>query len=240
MLTRDECLLYKCFVDKYQPYLYPLLGARLARLYGRSGGRVIDMGTGPGYLAVQLVERTGAEVHAVDINPAMHDLARAHCHERGVADRIHFDLTDIHALHYPDRFADLIVSYSCLHHWADPTQALRECYRVLADGGQLLVIDTHPSAHAALAALQRTIVEPDLFRFVREAIEESVSPDEVERMAQAAGLHGFTIQALDFEEIDFVDCLDQLASVSMGSSQEELPPGTTMSWLFSLTRGRAP
>jgi ubiquinone/menaquinone biosynthesis C-methylase UbiE len=238
MLTRDECFLYKYFIDKYQPYLYPLLGARVARMYGRRGGRIIDMGTGPGCLAAQLVERTGAEVHAVDINPAMHELARAHCHERGVAGNVHFDLADIHALQYPDRFADLIVSYSCLHHWANPTQALRECYRVLADGGQLLIVDTHPSAHAALDALRRAIVEPEMFRFVREAIEESLLPGDVERMARAAGLRGFTLQTFDFEELDFIECLEQLESTSTSFLQEDLPQAATMSWLLSLTRER--
>lgn len=34
------------------------------------------MGTGPGYLSIQLAKRTNAHVHAVDINPTMHEIAQ--------------------------------------------------------------------------------------------------------------------------------------------------------------------
>src|SRR5215475_89060 len=109
MLTADECQEYRSFVDQYQSYIYPLLGAHLARMLGNAG-RIIDLGTGPGYLSVELAERCGGPVHAVDINPAMHEIARRTAAERAVADRIVFDLQDVHELRYPAGFADAVVS----------------------------------------------------------------------------------------------------------------------------------
>lgn len=54
MITAEECRTYKEFVDLYQSYLYPLLGARLSRMYSPKNKVIIDMGTGPGYLSIQL------------------------------------------------------------------------------------------------------------------------------------------------------------------------------------------
>lgn len=237
MLTASECRLYKSFVDRYQPYLYQLIGARAAREYGRRGGRIIDMGTGPGYLTAQLVARTGARVHAVDINPAMHELARFHVREKSVEANVLFDLEDVHALSYPDGFADMVVSYSCFHHWADPARALRECYRVLRDGGRLLLIDTQPGARAALGALRAAIREDELFRFVDEAIQESVSMAEVRRIASRAGIEAYTLEDFQFDEMDLVECLDEIASAD--APVPDMPDGVATSWILLATRAES-
>jgi ubiquinone/menaquinone biosynthesis C-methylase UbiE len=229
VITKQECLLYKRFVDRYQPFLYPLLGARFARTYGRTGGTIIDMGTGPGYLTAELAQRTGARVHAVDINPAMHELARAHVEERGVAAAVSFDLVDVHRQPYADGYADLVVSYSCFHHWAEPARALRECARVLAPGGKLLLVDTQPVHGDVLAALASAIPEPELFRFVDEAFQESYSVEQVREIAAQAGLADASITSFDFDEEDLLECLDVLDGAPEGP---RLPEGAAVSWLF--------
>jgi ubiquinone/menaquinone biosynthesis C-methylase UbiE len=236
MLSSAECRQYQVFVEKYQPYLYPLLGARFARLYGRRGGRIIDMGTGPGYLTAELAARTAAKIHAVDINPAMHELAREQVRQRGVEDQVSFDLEDVHALSYPDRYADLVVSYSCFHHWADPMRAIRECHRVLGAGGRLVLVDTHRTARAALGALRKTIVEPELFRFVHEALEESYALEKVHETARAAGLADYELVDFHFEEEDLVECLDAIGDAPAPGA--DLPEGVAMSWMLTALRAR--
>jgi ubiquinone/menaquinone biosynthesis C-methylase UbiE len=232
MLSASECRLYATFVDKYQPYLYPLLGARIARIYGRQGGRIVDMGTGPGYLTAELAARTGATIHAVDINPAMHELARDQVRRHGVAEQVSLDLEDVHALSYPDGYADLVVSYSCFHHWADPARAVRECHRILGPGGRLVLIDSHRAARVALDALRRTIVEPELFRFVHEALEESYSIEQAHDIARAAGLSRYELVEFQFEEADLVECLEAID----GAPDTELPGRAPMSWILTATR----
>lgn len=79
----------------------------------------------------------------MDINPAMHELARKTCADPGVEDVVSYDVEDVHRLGYPSGFADLVTSYSCFHHWADPVQGLRECMRILRPGGVLHLVDTN-------------------------------------------------------------------------------------------------
>jgi hypothetical protein len=55
MLTTDECLQYQLFVNKYQRYLYSLIGSYLARRCISAGSRVLDLGTGPGDLSREIL-----------------------------------------------------------------------------------------------------------------------------------------------------------------------------------------
>ena len=227
MLNRADCLLYRRFVEEHQAYIYPLLGETLARLAPARGGRIVDMGTGPGYLSVELAERTGAVVHAVDINPVMHELARDHASRRGALDRVSFDVEDVHRLSYRDGFADMVVSYSCFHHWADPVAGLAECWRILRPGGKLVIIDTNRVPGDAVEALRRSIPRPDYFRFVEEAIAESWHKDAVAEAARAAGIADFSLTDFEFDEEILVECLDAIEELPDG---EPLPDGVSMCW----------
>ncbi|ADO54224.1 MULTISPECIES: class I SAM-dependent methyltransferase [Paenibacillus] len=230
MITAEECQTYNKFIKKYQPHLYPLLGAHISRLYERKGGVVIDMGTGPGYLTVELAERLKANVHAVDINPAMHDLARRLVEERGLSKSVHFDVIDVHNQIYPDNYADLVVSYSCLHHWENPVRALLECYRVLSPNGLLIIIDTLPNNKDTLNALKRSIPEPEYFRFIREAFEESYSMSKIEEMIHEAGIVDFELNLFKFNEEDIADCIEVLEDLHIPEVEAE---ANTENWILT-------
>ncbi|MFD1888418.1 class I SAM-dependent methyltransferase [Paenibacillus wenxiniae] len=229
MITKNECFTYKEFVDKYQSYLYPMLGAHISRLYNRQGGIIIDMGTGPGYLSSELVERTGGKVHAVDINPAMHELTSLLLKKKNIEHMVSCDIVDVHNQHYPDDYADLIVSYSCLHHWEDPVKGLAECYRVLAQGGLMIILDTLPNDKKTLQALERSIVEPEYFRFVREAFEESYSFEQIEAFVEQAGISAYELKQFNFSEEDMIDCLEILEELVIPEVDED---ANAKSWIL--------
>lgn len=233
MITAEECRTYKEFVEKYQAYIYPLLGARVTREYGRVGGIQIDMGTGPGFLTTELAKRTGGKVHAVDINPAMQDLARSHVEAFGLSNLVSFDMVDVHNQPYTDNYADLIVSYSCFHHWADPVNGLKECYRVLAPGGLMFIIDTLPNDEKTLESLNRLVPEAKFFRFIQEAFEESYTIEEVEVMLQKADITNYKLQLLDFTEEDVAECIDGLQEMDFLDVESD---SNAKSWLLTVRK----
>lgn len=212
MLTASECSTYRDFVDKYQLYLYKMLGGRVCRALPEDVETIVDLGTGPGYLTSELALRTKATVDAVDINPAMHDLAAEHFVEAGVTDRIRIVEADVHRLPHVDEYADLVVSYSCFHHWADPVVALNECHRILRPGGLLYVVDTIRPDRLAVteAALREAIVEPEYFRFVDEALRESYTLSDVDRVVAASDVGEYELAGLRFDELDLLDAMDVL------------------------------
>jgi SAM-dependent methyltransferase len=108
------------------------------------GGRVLEVGCGPGRLAVPLA-RHGLVVTGLDLDPAMVERARINAESAlGVDRRPSFVVGDAASLAFPDASFDLVVSTMSVHHWEDPAAGLREIARVLLPGGRALVWDLRP------------------------------------------------------------------------------------------------
>ncbi|TYC49765.1 class I SAM-dependent methyltransferase [Rhodobacterales bacterium] len=69
-----------------------------AKLNIAPGMRVLDIGSGWGGLALYLAEICGAKVHGVTLSTEQLELARARAEERGLSDRVTFDLIDYRSL----------------------------------------------------------------------------------------------------------------------------------------------
>lgn len=110
------------------------------------GARVLEVGCGPGYLALRLTRRHHLAVTGLDLDPAMIARARANADRAPGGDdrRPSFQVGDVAALPFPDAAFDLVVSTLSMHHWADPAAGLAEIGRVLRPGGRALVWDFRP------------------------------------------------------------------------------------------------
>jgi ubiquinone/menaquinone biosynthesis C-methylase UbiE len=105
-------------------------------------GKVLDVGCGPGRLAVHLArEAPGLTVTGIDISPDMIALAMQRATATNLTDRLDFQVADVGALPFPDNEFDLVVSTLSLHHWPDPVRGLAEIRRVLKPNGQAYIYD---------------------------------------------------------------------------------------------------
>jgi SAM-dependent methyltransferase len=103
---------------------------------------VLDIGTGPGALAVEIALRCGScSVIGVDLAPEMLATAEQRARDAGVAERLDFQVADAAALSLPDASVDAAVSTLSLHHWRDVPAILRELHRVVRPGGRVLIYD---------------------------------------------------------------------------------------------------
>jgi ubiquinone/menaquinone biosynthesis C-methylase UbiE len=107
------------------------------------GDRVLDVGTGPGYLALaasKLVEPDGSAV-GIDASPEMVDRARTLAARKG--SKAEYLVAAAESLPFDDGAFDVVVSRLVLHHLPGDLkqQALREMARVLKPGGRLLLAD---------------------------------------------------------------------------------------------------
>jgi ubiquinone/menaquinone biosynthesis C-methylase UbiE len=109
---------------------------------GVTQGYGLDLGTGPGYVAVQLArQRPG--LHMVGLDLAAH-MVRDATHlalESGLNGRNLWLQADGHHLPFADGSFDLVVSSFALHHWDDPLHVLNEVARVLAPDGRYYIGD---------------------------------------------------------------------------------------------------
>ncbi|WP_233270533.1 methyltransferase domain-containing protein [Chachezhania sediminis] len=112
----------------------------LARLAIQPGEHVLDIGSGPGFLAEEMARQTGPDgrVTGVDLSPIMvaRALARASC---GWLDFLQADAT---SLPLPDAAFDVVVSTQVAEYVPDIPAMCAEIARVLKPGGRGLVMAT--------------------------------------------------------------------------------------------------
>lgn len=131
----------------------------------RPEASVLDVGTGPGRLLVEIAQlRPDLRVTGVDPASDMVDTAGRNLARFG--QRATAVVGDAGNLPFEAGTFDLIVSTLSLHHWADPTSGGTELARVLRPGGQIRIYDVRSAPFAALqtgVAEQQEPAEPTRF-----------------------------------------------------------------------------
>jgi len=113
-------------------------GELRAVLNGNGGLKALDVGTGPGFLALILAEM-GHTATGVDISTGMIDRAKENARMMNlVADFRH---ADAESLPFEDESFDLLVNRHLLWTLPNPSGAVEEWARVLRPGGMVLSID---------------------------------------------------------------------------------------------------
>jgi 2-polyprenyl-3-methyl-5-hydroxy-6-metoxy-1,4-benzoquinol methylase len=100
-----------------------------------AGKRVLDLGCNDGSISPQYVQAGAASVVGVDIDEG----AIARAQQRLASDRVSFALSTVEGIPLPDASIDTICCYDVMEHVAKPAELLKECFRVMAPGGQMLV-----------------------------------------------------------------------------------------------------
>jgi len=102
---------------------------------------VLDVATGTGLVAAELVDRTGCRVTGIDQSPEMLAAARVRVADRGLADRIDLVLGEAERLPFPDgAFDGLTVTY-LLRYVEDPGATLHELVRVVRPGATVASLE---------------------------------------------------------------------------------------------------
>ena len=99
---------------------------------GVCGGHGLDLGTGPGNVAVELAKQLpGLRMVGLDLAVHMIEKATRQSARAGLDGRGLWLHGDGHELPFADDSFDLILSSFSLHHWEDPSRILNEMARVL-------------------------------------------------------------------------------------------------------------
>ena len=112
----------------------------IKRLAVQKGERVLDIGSGPGFLAAVIAQQTGPDgsVVCVDISEQMVERAG----QRNEHEWLEYQCADATELPFADDCFDVVVSTQVAEYVPDVDKFLSEVHRVLKPGGRGLILAT--------------------------------------------------------------------------------------------------
>jgi len=105
-------------------------------------GTILDLGTGPGYLPVEIVRRApDVRITGVDLSRKLIRMARINVHKAGLSLQISFEVGNSARLRFDNSVFDMVISTGMLHSLKNPVHVLLEINRVLKHGAQAWIYD---------------------------------------------------------------------------------------------------
>lgn len=123
------------YANEDEQMMYEYTAKGILNQYGIKNGICLEIGTGPGYLGVQLVRQSDMSIYTIDLSADALEKAKKNAELLGIKDKIHFIHADVAKLPFDDHFADLIISRGSMWFWKDQINGIREIYRVLKTNG---------------------------------------------------------------------------------------------------------
>lgn len=161
-------------------------------------GHVLDVGTGPGDIAVLMAGRAPRlRITAIDLADHMLAIARRNVERAMLGDRITVGRVDAKATGYPDASFDAVVSNSLVHHIPEPLAFFREVVRVARPSAGLFIKDLlRPSSKEHLDALvdRHAAGQSDYQRqLFSDSLHAALRIEEVKALCDQAGLVGVEV-----------------------------------------------
>jgi demethylmenaquinone methyltransferase/2-methoxy-6-polyprenyl-1,4-benzoquinol methylase len=165
------------------------------------GGRVLDVATGTGDVAIEFARRTRAgEILGLDPSGGMLAVGRDKLARAGLDGRVRLVEGNALALPFEDASFDAVTIAFGLRNLPDYERGVREMVRVLKPGGRLLVLEFLPPTGATkllfhayigtvLPVVGRVVSgSPEAYAYLASSIRAFMTADTVRGLMTAAGL----------------------------------------------------
>jgi ubiquinone/menaquinone biosynthesis C-methylase UbiE len=135
------------FASLYEKAARLVVGSYYAEIAGEIAdflktGLILDLGTGPGYLPVEIVRICPSiRVVGIDLSRRLIKIAQKNALKAELHHRVHFEVGNAARLRFQDNAYDMVISTGMLHVIKNPVQVLKESYRVLKPGGEAWIYD---------------------------------------------------------------------------------------------------
>ncbi len=171
---------------------------RFIELLGlKSGQTLLDIGCGSGGPTLRFAARTGVAARGIDVHKDGIATARRQAEERGLMDRVTFEVCDATApLPFADGSFDAVMSVDAISHMPDRAKVVKGWARVVKPGGRLLFTNA--------SVLTGEATHEELAMRGAFGLQIYVAPDIDDRAIETAGLRMIVKE----------DTTDQVATVA--------------------------
>lgn len=119
--------------------IYPVIADQILKTADIDSGSCLDVGSGPGHLAIALATLSNLTVFAMDNAEPMCRIAEANVKKYQMGHRVKPVFGDVHSIPFGDASMDLVTSRGSFYFWENLTRGFSECRRVLRHGGMAYI-----------------------------------------------------------------------------------------------------
>ncbi len=174
------------------------------------GARVLDVCTGTGDVALGFARRfRDAHVNAVDLAPAMIELAREKALRRGFSTKVAFRVADALALPFGSESFDVVCNSFGVRTLTDYRRGIEEMARVARPGGRVLVLEFEPPPATLFGRLYGWYLRSAMpalgvalsgnrasYSYLSDSIERFPLPDQMVGLMDTCGLESCSYEPL--------------------------------------------
>jgi ubiquinone/menaquinone biosynthesis C-methylase UbiE len=164
-------------------------------------GWIVDVGSGPGYLAAQISRKyPDTRIAGLD-NNEFTSITAERTWQSNTKENLEFLTGDALRLPVSNSSVDFVISSLSLHHWTNAQAAFHEIHRVLKPGGRFLIFDLRRDApRYFFFALKfgQTFLAPKAIRNINGAVGSfwaAYTPDEIKTIVSTIPIENLRIEA---------------------------------------------
>jgi len=169
------------FVEEYDRFMNDTRHAFarkkvLEKLYSEIKGKVLDVATGTGDVAIDIAKYTKAtEIEGVDFSEEIIKKARKKARKENV--KIKFSVQNVERLNYPDEIFDIVICCLGVSWFTDKRKSLKEIKRVCKKEGKIILLEEE----ATKLSVQKLASQSEKIRRFEE-LEEYISIEGIKNL----------------------------------------------------------